>query len=149
MKMNLKFFFVSILIFFSVTIFAQIVDVYKRPIKVERSRDFDVKHYRVTLSFDLDKKIFGGTNEVTLSPLKEGFKKCVLDAEDLMIKKVKNSLNQPLKFEHKDHKLVIYFVKPYDYGQTVKFTITYNASDPGLGLYFVDPKPCPAVVSLL
>jgi len=135
-----KFKIISIILFisFCVTVIAQKVDVYKRPIQVERSKDFDVKHYRVTLSFDLDKKIFRGTNEVTLSPLKDGFTKCVFDAEDLVITGVIDSQNQPLKFEHKDHKLAIHFANPYDYGQIVKFTITYNASDPGLGLYFVD-----------
>jgi aminopeptidase N len=127
-------FFLSI----SVTANAQEYEIYKRPIQVERSRDFDVIHYRVTLSFDLDKKIFGGTNEVTLSPLKDDFKQCVFDAEDLVITQVVNSQNQTLKFEHQDHKLVMHFEKNYNYGQTVKFTIFYSGSDPGLGLFFVD-----------
>ena len=120
------------------TAFAQKIDIYKRPVQIERSRNFDVKHYRLTLSFDLDKKIFHGTNQVTLSPLIDGFTECVFDAEDLTIMKVHDSQDQPLKFEHKDHKLVIHFVCPFDYGQTVKFTITYSGSDPGLGLFFVD-----------
>ena len=54
-------------------------DIYKRPRQFERSRDYDAKHYRVELTFDLDEKIFWGTNTVTLTPLKNEFYTCVLD----------------------------------------------------------------------
>jgi hypothetical protein len=79
---------VLIIIFFisnCVTVIAQKIDVYKRPIQVKRSKDFDVKHYRVTLSFDLEKKIFIGSNEVTLSPLKDGFTTCILQGVVIII----------------------------------------------------------------
>ncbi len=49
---------------------AQKIDVYQRPLQTERSRDFDAKHYRIALTFDLDKKYFEGENQITLSPLK-------------------------------------------------------------------------------
>ena len=123
--MKKQFIIVSILIIvaFVAASIAQKEDVYKRPIQVERSKNFDVIHYRVTANFDLDKKVFNGTNEVTLLPLEDDFNTCVFDAEDLVITKVTNSKNQPLKFEHKDHKLAIQFNSKYAYGQEVKFTI--------------------------
>ena len=37
----------------------QKIDVYKRPVQAERSRDFDAIHYKVTLDVDLEKKILG------------------------------------------------------------------------------------------
>ena len=50
---------------------AQQVDVWSRPIQAERSRSFDFLHYRVSLTFDLDAKLFRGENQITLTPLAE------------------------------------------------------------------------------
>jgi hypothetical protein len=74
-------------------------DIYKRPRQFERSRDYDAKHYRVELTFDLDEKIFWGTNTITLTPLKNEFYTCVLDAEELVVDAVKNPEGQQLEFE--------------------------------------------------
>ena len=48
-------------ILLAVTLFAQVaygqkVDVYQRPVQVERSRDYDAIHYKISLNVDLDKK---------------------------------------------------------------------------------------------
>ena len=39
---------------------AQQVDIYKRPVQAERSRDFDAIHYKITLNVDMDKKTLTG-----------------------------------------------------------------------------------------
>ena len=39
---------------------AQQVDVWSRPVQAERSRTCDFVHYRVSLTFDLDAKVFWG-----------------------------------------------------------------------------------------
>ncbi len=72
------------------------IDIYKRPIQIERSHDFDAQHYRLKLTFDLDKKEFWGENKVTLKPLRDDFKECVLDAKELVVTEVVNHLNAPL-----------------------------------------------------
>ncbi|KKN03110.1 hypothetical protein LCGC14_1110920, partial [marine sediment metagenome] len=64
--------FVAILSFLLSLFFvvpAQKVNVYERPLQYERSRDYDAKHYRIALTFDLDKKYFEGENRITLTPL--------------------------------------------------------------------------------
>ena len=45
---------------------AQTVDIYSRPVQVERSHDYDAIHYRVDLAFDLERKSFRGKNEIMI-----------------------------------------------------------------------------------
>ena len=117
---------------------AQKIDIYQRPKQVERSHDFDARHYRLTLMFDLDKKEFWGENEVTLNPLRDGFKTCVLDAEELVVTEVINYRKLPLQFEQADGKLAVHLLRAYDYGENVTFTIKYFAQDPHKGFFFSD-----------
>lgn len=114
------------------------IDVYKRPIQVEPNRNFDAQHYRLKLTFDLDKKEFWGENKVTLKSLKDEFKECVLDAKELVATEVVNHLNTPLEFDQTDEKLVISLSRAYSYGEEVTFTIKYYAKDPKKGFFFSD-----------
>jgi aminopeptidase N len=120
---------------------AQKIDIYKRPIQVERSHDFDARHYRLKLTFDLDKKEFWGENKVTLKPLRNEFQKCVLDAEELVVTEVTNYRYIPLKFNQTDQKLIIHLSRAYSYGEDVTFTIKYHAKDPKKGFFFSDETP--------
>ena len=63
------------------TLPAQQVDVWSRPVQVERSRTFDYLHYRVSLTLDLDAQTFHGENRITLTPLAAGLDRFELDAE--------------------------------------------------------------------
>ncbi|KPK77386.1 MAG: aminopeptidase [Phycisphaerae bacterium SM23_30] len=117
------------------------MDIYKRPVQVERSHDFDAQNYRLELNFDLDKKEFRGENRVTIKPLKNGFTKCILDAKELVVTEVTNYRNAPLKFEQTDEYLIIYLSKAYSYGETCTFSIKYYAIDPKKGFFFSDETP--------
>lgn len=114
------------------------LDIYNRPRQFERSRDYDAKHYRVELTFDLDKKIFWGTNTITLTPLKNEFTTCVLDAEELVVDTVKNPAGTQLEFEQTDRQLIVHFPEAYNFGEEVHFTVEYHAENPKRGLYFDD-----------
>lgn len=135
---------VLITLFFAVpaaSVFAGLqtqTDVYERPRQFERCRDYDVKHYRVELTFDLDKKTFWGTNTITLAPMKNEFTLCKLDAEELVVDEVKNPAGTPLEFEQTDRHLVVRFPEGYNYGEEVRFTVSYHAEDPEYGLFFDD-----------
>ena len=122
----------------SIHAFAQKIDIYQRPVQNERSHDFDTQHYRLKLTFDLDKKEFWGENKVTLKPLRDGFQKCVLDAEELVVTEVINDRNLPLRFDQTDHKLTIHLLRGYSYGDEVTFIIKYHAKDPKKGFFFSD-----------
>jgi hypothetical protein len=63
---------------------AQQVDVWSRPVQAERSRSCDFVHYRVSLTFDLDAKVFYGENRITLTPFADGLDRCELDADTLL-----------------------------------------------------------------
>ena len=88
---------------------AQQVDIYKRPVQAERSRDFDAIHYKITLNVDIDKKMLTGENQITLSPLNDNFEKCVFDAEYLVVENVIDSDGQYLPFEQKDNQCLSQF----------------------------------------
>jgi aminopeptidase N len=139
--MKIKNIALFILIVCSVNLFAQKIDVYKRPVQAERSHDFDAQHYRLTLTFDLDKKEFWGENRVTLRSLTDAFKKCVLDAKELVVTEVLNQQNAPLKFKQTDQNLIIQLSQEYDYGEEAIFTIKYYAKDPKKGFFFSDETP--------
>ena len=82
---------------------AQTADVYSRPVQVEPSRDFDAQHYRVTLNFDLEAKTFSGRNHVTLTPLRDGWDHCRLDAVELLLAHPPNGIDAPIAdTEHED-----------------------------------------------
>jgi hypothetical protein len=70
---------------------AQEMDIYKRPLQIEPSHDFDVQHYRVTLAFDLEAKTFQGENHISLTALRDGWKHCQLHAVDLEVSSVLDS----------------------------------------------------------
>lgn len=143
--------FVAILSFLLSLFFvlpAQKVNVYERPLQYERSRDYDAKHYRIALTFDLDKKYFEGENRITLTPLRDDFKECLLDAEELVVTAVTNSENMPLQFTQTDKLIIVHLSKAYEYGETVTFTVKYHATDPKVGLFFDEESPTnPIMVS--
>ena len=120
---------------------AQEIDVYKRPVQIEPSHDFDVLHYRVTLAFDLKAKTFQGENHITLTALRDGWNQCQLHAVDLKVSAVLDSDGRALVFHQGDGLLDINFAQEYSFGDKVEFKVAYQGSDPPLGLYFDDEAP--------
>lgn len=118
--------------------FAQKVDVYSRPVQTERSRDFDAIHYRVSLKVNLDKKILSGENQITLSPLRDNFDKCIFDAEYIVVENVINSGGKNLPFEQKDNQVFIDLTRQYNHADTMILTVKYTLNKPTLGLRFID-----------
>jgi len=116
--------------------YSQKIDIYSRPIQHEPSRNFDVLHYKVQLTFDLDKKEFQGSNTITLSPLTENFQTFALNATDLRIAKAVTEQGQELPFTHDNDTLRISLFHPVSFGDTIKVTVWYHGTDPKKGLYF-------------
>lgn len=114
--------------------FAQQIDVYSRPRRAERSRDYDATHYRIKLKFDEDKKTFWGENTITLTPFSETFTQCELDAEILKVTSVVDAKAQPLKFTQTDSSVIVQFGRTYHYDDTLSFTVSY---------YSINPQPDP------
>ncbi|MFH0946519.1 MAG: M1 family aminopeptidase [Planctomycetota bacterium] len=123
------------------TLHAQAIDVFDRPVQLERSRDFDAQHYCVTLAFDLEAKSFRGENHVTLTPLQNGWNRCRLDAEELIVDAVRDPEGRELVFEQAGGSLEVVFAREFAFGDTVEFTVFYHGSDPQSGLYFDEETP--------
>ena len=77
---------------------AQQIDVWKRPVHQERSRSCDFLHYRVSLTFDLDRRAFWGENRITLTPFASGVNRLELDAEEILIETVLDEDGRQLPF---------------------------------------------------
>ena len=117
---------------------AQQVDIWSRPTQAERSRTCDFIHYRVSLTFDLDAKIFWGENQITLTPLAGEVDHCVLDAEEIIIVDAMNEAGQRLSYVQGDTSLVITFPQVLSYGDTISFTVAYRGENPQEGFFFDD-----------
>jgi aminopeptidase N len=135
MKTTFTFAILFLLLQFTI---AQKVDIYKRPVQAERSRDFDAIHYKVTLIVDLDKKMIAGENQITLAPLNDNFDRVVLDAEHLVVSSVNNIDGKELKFEQKDNQVFISLTKSYNHTDTLRLTVKYKLNKQAPGLNFID-----------
>jgi len=134
-------FFLCLFLLLSNLLSAQQTDIYQRKQQFERSRDYDVVHYIMKFTFDENNKTYWGETTITLSPLKDDFNQCVLDAADFTVTSVINSTKIPLDFLQKDEKLIINLKKAYDYGKKIDLTIKYHEQNPKNGLIFVEATP--------
>jgi len=116
---------------------AQQVDVWSRPVQIERSRSCDFIHYRIELAFDLDAKFFRGENRITLTPLGEEVDRCEIDAEEIIIETVLGQAGEELLFERSDTSIVIVFPRPLSNGDTIDVTVKYRGENPE-GCFFFD-----------
>lgn len=116
------------LVLMAPSINAQQIDVYSRPVRSERMRQYDVLHYKIRLRFEERTRSFEGETEITLKPLADGFTTCVLDAETFQVSSVK-TVSGVLGFEQTPGKLTVHLGRPYRTTETVAFTVSYRASN--------------------
>jgi aminopeptidase N len=138
--MNGKY-FVLMIVLIAQCAYGQKVDVYSRPVQAERSREFDAIRYRISLTVDMNKKSLTGENQITMTPLNNGLKKCVLDAEYLDVKGVVDHQGKTMLFEQKDNQVFIDLNKTYNLTDTIRFTVKYKLDKQNLGLRFIDASP--------
>jgi len=131
-------FFITIFLILSVAVVAQKIQVYNRPVTVERDQDFDAIHYRVELDIDMEKKKLKGQNTITFSPLRNNLDKIILDAVSLDVSDVLDENGTSLNFNQTDTKLHIVLSQPCSYTDTVKLTVKYYLTRQVKGLRFID-----------
>ena len=105
------------------------VDLSSRPLRAERSRTYDVLHYKVQLSFEESSKSLFGTNTITLTPLKDDFSEVVLDAETFTVDDVTLSDGTALTFSQPPHQLIVTLPEAYAYQDTITFTARYHVTN--------------------
>ncbi|MFP5261242.1 MAG: hypothetical protein ACLGJB_04975 [Blastocatellia bacterium] len=111
------------------------------PYQRGRSHDYDVQHYRITLSFDWDKRSVAGEVTMTFRPFKAGLQEVEIDAGDMTIHSVKLASGTPLKFRYEGkEKLYVTLDQSCPAGRDIALTIAYTAT-PTKGLTFITPRP--------
>jgi len=117
---------------------AQQVDVWSRPVQVERTRTFDFLHYRVSLTLDLDAKTFHGENRITLTPLAGGLDRFELDAEEMTIEAALDSEGDELFLERSDTSVVVILRQQTAFGDTIDVTVLFRGEGSRDGFFFDD-----------
>jgi aminopeptidase N len=104
-----------------------------------RSHDYDVRHYRINISFDWKQKMVAGETTVTLRPFLNNFREIELDAGEMIIKSVTLAGGKPVEYKYDGkEKLRVLLDRPYQAGQDVSVNVVYSAR-PRRGLTFIMP----------
>jgi aminopeptidase N len=141
-----KFFFLGLCLVSA--LFGQRKDFNTMPLQAERSRSFDALHYRITISLDIPAKSFGGETTVTLSSLRDGLNKVILDAEDFDVTRVRGRWGTELPFFQDDKTLTVELPRALKIGEIESFTVSYQGRDPSDGLrFFEESDDHPALVA--
>ncbi|HDZ40527.1 MAG TPA: aminopeptidase [Bacteroidetes bacterium] len=123
--------FILLLINTAVYLRAQKTDIYNRPVRVERSHDYDALHYRAEFSFNMEAKQLIGSNKMTVRALRNDFDRCLFDAGfNISIDEITDESGNSLEFNHKEDKVMVLFEDKYKYNDTISFLIRYTAVDP-------------------
>lgn len=113
-------------------------DIYSRPIQAEPSHAFDVQHYRISLTFDLEKKTLDGSNLITIKSLKNGLNQVILNAENMKITAAESVEGRQLQFSHQEDLLTVQLAENLGYGKEFTFRVFYNATNSQKGIFFDD-----------
>jgi aminopeptidase N len=112
-------------------------DPYNEKPSYARSRDFDLQHLKLELSFDLASRKLIGAATLRMAPISADVREAALDSAGLAIESVTVAGRQA-DFRTTDDKLYIALDRQYPGGVPVDFVVRYHAQ-PRRGLFFVLP----------
>lgn len=105
-----------------------------------RTRTFDVQHYRIQISFDRDKKQVFGDTTISLKPLGENFKTIELDATGMTFEAVRlEAENRDLNYKISGEKIFVELEKSYKPDDLISIRLKYSCR-PKKGVTFVEEK---------
>lgn len=105
-----------------------------------RTRTFDVRHYKIQISFDRGKRQVFGDTIVSLKPLGENFKTIELDAAGMTFEFVRlANENKDLKYKMSGEKIFIELDKAYKPADLIAIRFKYSCR-PKKGITFVDER---------
>ncbi len=107
------------------TMAAQPIDRTSWPIRTERSRTYDVVHYRIELDLDDAAKTMHGKVTIRISPLSDDFRTCAFDAERLTVTGAFDETGNRLGFDQTDGSVVVTLLKGYGYDDTLSVVLEY------------------------
>ena len=126
-------------LFFAALFFTGATSAQVRP-DFNRKQAYDVQHYLIRTSFDRAKFEVIGDTTITLKPLAANLTTVEFDQVGLNFKTVVlDPAGTPLKFRTTPGKVAITLDKAYGPNDTVGVRLTYTATKPTKGIYFVEP----------
>src|SRR5262245_58061874 len=132
------------------------VDLYDATVNIEREaitgdehhtpdRKISIKHLKLDLRFDYERRRVEGVATFTLSPINDGLAHFELDIAEMEIKRVtltsikeESAISRRLEFETRPEKLEIELDRPYARDEPLTIEVEYSCS-PRKGLFFVEP----------
>ena len=105
--------------------------------KWPRDRVVDIKHIRLQVALDFEKRRISGTATHTLAAILDGLTQLEFDAAEMEVSAVRVG-GETHSFDHSDDKLRIGLERALNAGDEVEVAIDYSAK-PRRGLYFVGP----------
>lgn len=103
-----------------------------------RDRVVDIRHTRLELALDFERKAIAGSVTHLCAPINDGLTRVTFDAVEMSIEGVRDASGRALAFDYGDGKLTVFLDRPYATGEEVAVTIAYRAT-PRRGLYFIGP----------
>lgn len=102
-----------------------------------RSRDFDLRHIRLELSFDFPQKKIIGQATLQLASIRGQLQEIAFDSIGLTVESV-TLAGKPLAFRTGHNQLQVTLDRPYKTDETLELAIRYHAQ-PRRGLFFIAP----------
>ena len=100
--------------------------------------DFHVRHYRVKLAVDLERKELRGRATITVEALRDGLRDVVLDATEMRFESVRSG-RRSLPHSSDRDTLRLTLPRPLHAGSRATFEVAYTTS-PRKGFVFVGPS---------
>ncbi|MBN8587772.1 MAG: M1 family metallopeptidase [Rhodothermia bacterium] len=107
--------------------------LYQGDLVPEKTRPYDVLHYKIELKLDFEQNAFYGETTIQLRALQDRVQQLELDAETFSVMEVQNIHKQPLTFaftpssERRQGGLVIDLERALSYNDTLSVVIRYEA----------------------
>ena len=110
---------------------------WNEPLSPRRDLEFHVRHYRVQLEVDLERKELKGKVALTIESLRDGMRDVILDAAEMRFERVRAG-RRTLPHAVESERLRITLPKALRAGERATFEIAY-ATRPRKGFFFVGP----------
>lgn len=110
------------------------------PKRYARDRVVDVRHIRLELAFELEKKRLFGVARLAVVPISGEVSSLDLDAVDMEVAAI-TANGAPVPHHYDGAKLRIDFPHPYPAATEVELVIPYSVTQPKAGIYFIHPTP--------
>ncbi len=107
-----------------------------------RDLEFHVRHYKVTLEVDLERRELRGRAVLTVEAIRDGIREVALDAAELDVESVRAG-GRRLRHESEGEKLRVVLPRPLPEGKRVTVEIAYSTR-PRKGFFFVGPTEAEA-----